>query len=107
VYEFFDFEGATPIRYSFDVLDGSGQQVMARYALGGYEATNAFAQDIGQIQAGQRLFHLDGYKAGGVHETYGFIVGEPDYDKVRETVLQIINGVRQPTSSTRPTRKQQ
>jgi tetratricopeptide (TPR) repeat protein len=101
--EFFDLEGETPIRYSFDLLDDSGQRVVARYTLGSYAATNAIALESGQIQAGQRLFHLDGYKPGGVHETYGFMVGEPGYDEVKAAVTQILQGTWRPVSGTRPT----
>jgi tetratricopeptide (TPR) repeat protein len=103
VFEFFELEGDWPIRYSFDVLDSSGQRVAARYTLGAYKTTNAYARDAGQIQPGQRMFHLDGYKPGGVHETYGFFVGEPDYDTVKSAILQILQGTRQSVSSSHPT----
>jgi hypothetical protein len=81
--------------------------VAARYTLGAYEGTNAFARETDQIQPGQRMFHLDGYKPGGVHETYGFIVGEPDYDTVKSAVLEILQGTRQSVSQTCPTPKPQ
>lgn len=105
VFEFFELEGDMPIRYSFDVPDSSGQQVAARYTLGAYESTNAYARDTGQIQPGQRLFHLDGYKPGGVHETYGFFVGEPDYDTVRSAVMQVLQGTWQSVTRSSPTPK--
>src|SRR5262245_6573611 len=54
-FEFFDLVGETPIRYSFDVLDESGQGVVARYVLGSYAQTNAIALETGQLQTGQRL----------------------------------------------------
>jgi hypothetical protein len=101
-FEFFDLEGETPIRYSFDQLDAAGQRVLARYTLGSYATTNALALETGQIQPGERLFHLDGYKPGK-HETYGFMVGEPGYDEVKAAVVQILQGTWQPSSSSRST----
>ena len=90
------------IRYSFDLLDEAGQRVVARYTLGSYAQTNALALETGQIQPGQRLFHLDGYKPGGVHESYGFMVGEPGYDQVKEAVTRILQGTSRPSSSSQP-----
>ena len=102
-FEFFDLEGETPVRYGFDLLDEAGQRVVARYTVGSYSATNALALETGQIQPGQRLFHLDGYKPGGLHETYGFMVGEPDYDQAKAAVTQVLQGTWRPTSGSRPT----
>src|SRR5437879_9992495 len=53
------------------------------------------------IKPGQRLFHLDGYKQGGTeHEFFASFVGEPDYDKVKAAVLEILHGKRKPRSRT-------
>ncbi len=101
VFEYFELEGDEPIRFSFDVIEAEGQKVKTRYTLGSYTITNAIAREQKQIKAGQRLFHLDGYKQrGSVHESYNFFVDEPAYDIVKAAVKEILQGKRKPLSRT-------
>jgi hypothetical protein len=102
VFEFFDLEGDTPVRWSFDVMSADEKRVVERYSLGSYRATNDFARESGSLAAGQRRFHLDAYRQGGRHDAYGFFVGEPDYAAVKAMVQQVMRGERAPQTSSRP-----
>ena len=52
-------------------------------------------------QAVQRLFHLDGSSPDGrAHQSFAFFTGEPDYDRVKAAVLEILHGTRNPRSET-------
>jgi tetratricopeptide (TPR) repeat protein len=101
VVEYFDLAGNEPIRFSFDILGAEGEPVKTRYTLGSYETTTAIARDLQEIKATERLFHLDCYKDdGAVHESYGFFVNEPTYDRVKASVKDILLGKRKALSGT-------
>jgi len=89
VFEYFEMKGEMAIRYSFCVLDSTGQKVEYKITLGSYDATNAIAHATGEVPEGVRLFHLDGYYPGR-HATYAFYQGEPSYDDVRTRVIEIV-----------------
>ena len=103
VFEYFELRGEQAVRYSFNVLDGSGKDLIYKLSLGSYEFTTQIAREHGEINKDQRLFHLDAYSLEGEHKTYGFFVDEPDYDSVKVIVLEVIRGKRGQISSTKPT----
>jgi Tetratricopeptide repeat len=59
-----------------------------------------------EAAVGKRAFSLDGYKEGPANEmqrtethmTFGFLVGEPSYDEVREDFVKIATGTWKPMS---------
>ena len=103
VFEYFELNGDEPVRYSFQVLRKGRQKPIYRISLGSYDLTNEFFHAKGDMPAAQRVFHLDRYFPTGKHETFAFYRGEPAYDVVRPTVIEIIKGTRKPTSSMTPT----
>ena len=101
VFEHFELKGPRALRYAFIVLDETGQKESHRISLGSYDTTNAVWTEMNKEKAkqGGRLFHLDGYFPGG-HATYGMYQPEPTYDEVRATVVKILEGGKNPLSST-------
>jgi hypothetical protein len=101
VFEYFELEGDEAVRWSFNVFNADGRSVKARYTLGSFRITNAIAREQKLIKPGERLFHLDGYQQDGqAHEFFASFVGEPDYDRVKAAVLEILQGKRKPRSGT-------
>lgn len=92
VYEYFDLNGKRPVRYAFYVMDERGAKTDYRLTLGSYEELNAIAHEQHEVKPGERLFHLDGYFAGGVYRPFRQYKGEPTYDEVRNVCLQIATG---------------
>lgn len=94
---FEDYEMTPPrgIRYTFIVLDPQTQKEDHRLSLGSYDPTNAFMQEMGKVEPGQRGFHLDGYyDRGRRHSTFGMFGSEPSYDEVKSLVRAILEGRR-------------
>lgn len=102
VFEYFELTGDRAIRYSFVVLDPKTNKKEYKISLGSYDSTNAISHELGEIEEGKRLFHLDGYYPKGVHKTFGFYKGEPEYDVVRAEVLKIVSGEQKEISSMTP-----
>ena len=102
VMEYFELKGEQAVRYSFLILDETKEKSKYEISLGSYDTTNAISHELGEIEDGQRLFHLDGYYPNGVHKTFGFFKNEPMYDDVRAIVIKIINGKQQEISSITP-----
>lgn len=98
--EYFEMKGDRAIRYSFVVTDKTGKY---RITLGSYDPTNDYAERQGKNKPGERTFHLDGYYADGAHRTFSFFRGEPDYDTVKELVVEILKGEMIAVSSTTAT----
>ncbi|MGD8912536.1 MAG: hypothetical protein PVI97_19655 [Candidatus Thiodiazotropha sp.] len=101
--EYFALQGDRAIKYSFVVLDKTGKRQEFKITLGSYDTTTQVARETGSIGENERLFHLDGYFAGGEHRTYGFFKGEPKYDDIRKMVVEILEGKVRHVSGTKPT----
>ncbi len=104
VLEYFELEGDRALKYAFLILDKAGRKKQFEISLGSYEVTNAIFREQGDLKEGERVFHLDGYFAGGEHRTYGFFTGEPGYDVVRAIVVEILQGKRPAIGATIPDR---
>ncbi len=100
--EYFEMEGDRAIRYSFVITDTIGKKGKYRITLGSYEGTNRVAHEVGDIEDGKRLFHLDHYPEDGSHYLLGFFRGEPEYDTVKPMVIKAIKGESEVISSTVP-----
>ncbi len=100
-YEFFEMEGRRARRYKFIVLKKGGDSEDFNISLGSYAATNDYFRQSGKLKPGQRVFHLDGYYAGGLHKTFGFFDQEPTYDATRVLVEEILAGKHKELSSSR------
>ncbi len=103
VFEYFELQGDNPIRLDFVVTTAEGESTQTRYTLGSYATTNEIAKEhlLRKGKPGDRLFTLDAYKRDGkVHELYAMFIGEPDYDDVKVMVQEILQGKREPESST-------
>lgn len=98
-YEFFEMEGPRARRYKFIVLKKDGDSEDFNISLGSYPATNDYMRESGKLKPGQRVFHLDGYYAEGLHKTFGFFEREPSYDQTRALVEEILAGKRRELSS--------
>jgi hypothetical protein len=53
---------------------------------------NAIAHEQKEVKEGERLYHLDGYYAGGVYKPFTRFKGEPAYDLVRKWCADIVSG---------------
>jgi len=102
VFEYFELTGDRAIRYSFVVLDPKTNETEYKISLGSYDSTNDISHELGEIEEGTRLFHLDGYYPRGAHKTFGFYKGEPEYDDIRIEVIKIIAGEQKEISSMTP-----
>jgi hypothetical protein len=99
------------------VFNTAGDQVL-RIALESSDFDQpAFAKEHPDLAAaGARRFSLDGYgpqekmpdgTIKGSHMTYGFFDGQPDYDSIRQKIIEIANGVSKPMSTTEGSSKKQ
>ena len=105
VFEHFELKGPRALRYAFVVLDEAGERESYRISLGSYDATNGLWAELNKEKARQgRLFHLDGYFRDGSHATYGMYHPEPSYDEVRAVVIKILEGQKNPVSTSTPGR---
>jgi hypothetical protein len=95
--EYFNLVGDRPIRYSFLVLDTSGNTTQRRITLGSYERTNSFLRQRGEIKPNERAFHLDEETPAG-HTTWGMFVSEPSSDEVKAIIISILKGETKPLS---------
>ncbi len=103
VFEAFELTPPRALKYIFVVLTEEGAEDF-RISLGTYDSTNAIHHELGDMPEDVRLYHLDGYYDGGSHhKTFSFYEGEPEYSKIRETVIAILEGKKKEvSSSTRP-----
>ena len=102
VFEHFELKGERALRYAFEIIDPEKGKSKYRISLGSYEPTTQFARETGQIGKNERMYHLDGYYPDGVHATFGFFTKEPSYEDTRKSVIAILQGKKQPTSSSKP-----
>ncbi len=101
VFEYFEPKGEWRIFYRFSVLDAARNEQLF-YSLGSYEATTRILREAHKIAADARIYHLDKYEdRANVHSTYGFFDTKPDYDVVRQRVVDALSGKSGPMSSSR------
>jgi tetratricopeptide (TPR) repeat protein len=100
VVENFELEGDWAKRYEFQVYEPDKEQPAFVVSLGSYAFANAFVKE--KDPSAPRVFHLDGYYPGNVHETFGFFQSEPSYDETRELLVSILRGELKPQSSSKP-----
>lgn len=96
-FEFFDSKPPRNLFYRFSVLKPDGNEEFY-FSLGSSEDTTKIAQEVGDIKASDRLFHLDEYRPGK-HTTFGFYKAKPSYDAVRAEVVAALEGKLKPLSS--------
>jgi hypothetical protein len=48
-------------------------------------------RESGRLQPGERVYHLDEYRAGGAHRSLNFYKGEPPYHVVKKAVQDILS----------------
>ena len=60
-------------------------------SLGSYDGTTEFMRSTGQIGNKDRAYHLDGYWASGTHRTFELYNKKPDYDRIKEHVIEILS----------------
>ncbi|MBN1809404.1 MAG: tetratricopeptide repeat protein [Planctomycetes bacterium] len=102
VFEHFALQGPFGVKYVFYVMNRDGVTPRYRLSLGSYDYTNAACKELGTVESGKRLYHLDGYYPDGMHATYGFFQGEPPYGETKATVCRIVSGEQQALSSSGP-----
>jgi tetratricopeptide (TPR) repeat protein len=95
-FEYFELNGPMALKYRFEVSEKRGEKSLYRITLGSYELTTQIARELGEIEKGQRMFHLDSY-AGREHSTFAMIGSKPpSYEQTRKMVVEIIGGKRRP-----------
>jgi tetratricopeptide (TPR) repeat protein len=102
VLEYFELKGEHARKFVFKLQDPATGQHKFDVSLGSYDATNKMSRELGTIEAGERLYHLDGYAPNGSHYTFGFFVSQPEYDVVRKMALEALSGELSAISSTVP-----
>jgi tetratricopeptide (TPR) repeat protein len=101
VLEYYELEGDRPRLWKF-LLTEDDEFLRYHYSLGSYPSTSEYPRAIKEIGENDRIYHLDGYRANGVHKTFGFYVNQPSYTAVRGTVIKILKGEAEEISSTTP-----
>jgi len=101
VIEYYELKGDRPIAWKFSIKLG-GDYVNHFFSVGSYPSTTEGAIFRKEIGPKDRYYHLDGYWDDGSHATYTFYRNRPDYQEVRKEVKRIINGDKNPISSTTP-----
>jgi tetratricopeptide (TPR) repeat protein len=105
VMEYFELAGANPVRYSFDVLNESGEKIACKISLGSAKFDNDIAREQGEIKGEERIYFLDADYPGGEHKTFGrYKKTEPAYDDLKKRVIAIVKGDVAPLSSSTPAR---
>lgn len=101
VFEFFELTGDRAVRYLFDIMNPTGNDVKYRISLGSYDSTNQMWHETTKPAPPPeaRLFHLDAYWESN-HATYGMFPTEPTYDEVRALVVKILSKETKPMSAT-------
>jgi hypothetical protein len=89
-FEHFELAGDMAKRYTFYIFGAGEQKPEYFISLGSYATTNEYMRQRGTLQPGERLFHLDEYRAGGGHRALGFYKGEPPYSAVKSAVQDIL-----------------
>ncbi len=102
VFENFELKGDRAVVYTFIVTKQGNPEEDYHFSLGSYDVTNKAAHELGEIDRGDRLFHLDRYSRGGSHATFGFFKNAPSYETVRERVMKIMSEGGQPSSGSEP-----
>ncbi|MGV3619856.1 MAG: tetratricopeptide repeat protein [Archangium sp.] len=100
-YESFELIDPRAVRYTFKVLKPNDESNIERViSLGSYETTTNYMRESGSLKAGERAWHLDGYRPDNSHETFGIFTKEPSYDETRAQVVQALSGKLKASSST-------
>ena len=89
-FEYFELLGEMAKRYDFYIFQAREPKPDYLISFGSYEQTNQYMQESGRLQPGQRAFHLDEYRPGGVHRSLAFCTGEPPYHVVKNVVLDVL-----------------
>jgi hypothetical protein len=89
-FENLEFGGDMAVRYTFYIFHPGEERPSYSISLGSYATTNQYMCERGQLQPGERLFHLDEYRPGGAHRSLGFYKGEPPYDVVKRAVQDVL-----------------
>jgi tetratricopeptide (TPR) repeat protein len=98
VFEYFSPTGDRQQYVRFCVLNKKGE-VDYYISLGSYDSTTEIARELGEIRKNERLYHLDEY-TDTQHRTYAIFKTKPDYDEVRATVVNVLEGKLKPISGT-------
>lgn len=98
--EYFELEGERPRKFVFNLQDPQTGDFVFSVSLGSYASTNEFARATGEVAAGGRIYHLDGYAPNGNHYTYAFFNTLPSYSLVKELALKALAGELKASSST-------
>jgi len=104
VFEYFDMEADWhfgPLLWKFKVTR-DGETIEPLVTVGSYESTTQMAITEGHIEEDERIYHLDEYLADGAHRTHGFFKNKPDYDKIKASILLILEEELEPISSFDP-----
>jgi tetratricopeptide (TPR) repeat protein len=102
VQEFFEPENPYNICYKFLSLDAD-QKVVYVVTLESDAADTTIALELHQLQAGSRIYSIDGYE-GKSHTTYALLPTRPTYDEVKAKVLKVVEGHAEVLSSTVPSK---
>lgn len=91
-----------PMFWKFYVEDSEKVSTMF-ISLGSYTVLNEMLHKSGELKEGQKTYHLDGYWTDGKHATYGFFdEGMPNYEVIKQQVIEIIKGNQKSISSMTP-----
>ncbi|MBC8138373.1 MAG: hypothetical protein H8F28_21045 [Fibrella sp.] len=111
-YDYFALTGKLGIRYDFIVTKPDGTQDY-HIALECNPTTNSIGRELGDINANERLFSIDGfYDSGRKHRTFAFLKASapklptdptaanpaPPYETVKEIIVMVIQGKIESTS---------
>ena len=104
VFDYYDMDAnwrMGPIAWKF-YLTKDGEDADSFISLGSYDTTTQIAREMGDIGEKDRVFHLDEYWSNGSHATHGMYKNRPEYDPIKEKVVQILKGKAKPRSSFTP-----
>jgi tetratricopeptide (TPR) repeat protein len=89
--ENFDFAGDWAVRYTFYIFQRGEPKPAYVLSLGSYAMTNQLMHERGELQPGERAFHLDEYHPDGRHHTRAFFKNEPPYEAVKTIVQRLLS----------------
>jgi Tfp pilus assembly protein PilF len=102
VLEYFELRGNRARKFVFKLQDPATGQIKFDVSLGSYDETTQISRELGNIEADERIYHLDGYGPNGSHYTFAFFDAPPEYEVVREMALKALSGELSAISSTVP-----
>ncbi len=98
VIEHLDVNDKQVLKYVFFAYDKAGTALLQKITLGLSPLYAKVQIAQGKLRPGQRLYHLE-WRRQREYRSYAMYYGEPAYDKIRQKVMEVLDGRAKPETS--------